>query len=75
MKPHWGLVAVAGDVAGPCGGKYVRMGNEFRKAENYCMCTTDEFTDVFLICKVVFFRFCVTRKTTLNKRSQKLCVP
>ena len=73
MKPHWGLVAVAGDVAIPCGGKYARMANWFRKAENFCMCTTGDFTDICLICKFVFFRFCGTRKTTLNRQCQN-CV-
>jgi len=74
MKPHWRLVGVSGDVASPCGRKYARMANGFRKAENFCMCTTGDFTDICLICKVVFLRFCGTRKSKLNKECQKLCV-
>jgi len=31
MKLQWGLMAVAGDVACPCGGKYVRYANGLTK--------------------------------------------
>jgi len=48
MKQRWGLVALAGEVASPCGGKYARLSNGFRKAENYFMRTTTDFTNNFL---------------------------
>jgi len=74
MKQRWGLVAVAEEVASPCAGKYARLANRITKAENYFMRTTADLTNICLICKVVFFRFCGTRKTTLKRQCQKLCV-
>jgi hypothetical protein len=45
-----------------------------RKMQNYCVHTSTEFTDIWLICKVFRFRFSGTRKTTLNKHCVKLRV-
>ena len=74
MKQRWGLVPLAEEVARPCSGKYARLANRIMKAENYFMRKTADFTNICLICKVVFFSFCGTRKTTLNRQCQKLCV-
>jgi hypothetical protein len=38
------------------------------------MRTATDFTDIWLIRKVVLFRFSGTRKTTLNENYLKLCV-
>jgi hypothetical protein len=54
-------MAVAGDVTGPCGGKYVRFEMGLRKLQNYCTRTATDFTDISLICKVVLFMFSRTR--------------
>jgi hypothetical protein len=67
-------MALTGDIICQCGEKYVGSANGIRKLQNYCMRTTTEFTDIRLICKVVLFGFCGTRKTALNKQYIKLCV-
>ena len=68
------LVALAGDVALRCDGKYVMFENGFTKATKLLYATTTDFTNMCFICKVVLFRFSRTRKTTFNKQCIKMCV-
>jgi len=47
---------------------------ELLKLQNFSLRRATEFTDMRLICKFVLFWFSGTRKTTLYKQCQKLCV-
>jgi len=68
-------VDLAGDVAGPCGGKYLWYKNGLTKTAKINVCVySNRLYRYLVICKVVLFRFCGTRETTLNKQCLKLRV-
>jgi hypothetical protein len=47
IKPQWIFMALAGDVASPCGGKYVRYENGLKEAAKINVCVQQTISQIF----------------------------